>query len=207
VIKPTLLYTVPGGFSRSLWRRTSDSRFLTRFFAGKGLDIGGDRDPLVAAKEFFPKLTDVDTWGEPDGDAQTMMGVQNESYDFVFSSHCLEHLSDPKIGFKRWSELPKTGGYLIVEIPLWELYEKEQWPSRYSADHNTSFTLNRSTAQSAPHLYSVIDLLTLIDRPYELIKIEKLDHLYPYVSNWEFDTCLLPYVHASAEIVIQFTKA
>jgi SAM-dependent methyltransferase len=157
-MNPTLHLMPAGGFSRSLWRRTSDPRFLNRFFVGHGLDIGGDQDPLVCASEFFPKLTGVDTWGESDGDAQTLLGLENRSYDFVFSSHCLEHLYDPFIGFKRWSEVPKIGGHLIVEVPLWELYEKEQWPSKYNADHKTAFTMHtqHSTAQhSTCTLYSI----------------------------------------------------
>ncbi|MEM1724783.1 MAG: hypothetical protein QXW71_03295 [Thermoplasmata archaeon] len=31
-----------------------------------------------------------------------MEGVPNCSYDFVHSSHCLEHLRDPREGLKNW---------------------------------------------------------------------------------------------------------
>jgi SAM-dependent methyltransferase len=202
-MKPSLNITPPGGFSRSLWRRSSDPRFLSRFFIGDGIDIGGDSDPLLAASEFFPLLKSVYTWGLEDGDALLMNGVPEKNFDFVFSSHCLEHLTDPCSAINTWSKLLKTNGHLIIELPLWELYEKQVWPSKFNFDHKFAFTLDNSYNEYPKHLLNILDLINFIEVPYELIKIEKLDHLYPYKSNWSFDNCLLPYVHSSVELILK----
>ena len=88
--------------SKSIMRRLSDPNFAARYFCGDGIDIGGAPDPLGIYQELFPKMGQVRVWDLQDGDAQFMEGVADESYDFIHSSHCLEHLNDP-VG--RFSEL------------------------------------------------------------------------------------------------------
>ena len=36
----------------------------------------------------------------PQGDAQKLANVDDDSFDFLFSSHCLEHVRDPS---KHWA--------------------------------------------------------------------------------------------------------
>ena len=88
--------------SKSIQRRLADSNFLRRYFVGKGIDIGGKPDPLCLYKEFFPLMNEVKTWDWEDGDAQFMKGVADGVFDFVHSSHCLEHLVDPAEGMRNW---------------------------------------------------------------------------------------------------------
>src|SRR5439155_26654091 len=88
--------------SKSIQRRLSDSNFLRRYFNGDGLDIGGKPDPLLLYKELFPLLRSMRMWDWEDGDAQLLHGVGDSSFDFVHSSHCLEHLTDPAEGLRNW---------------------------------------------------------------------------------------------------------
>ena len=80
----------------------ADPNFTRRWFIGEGLDIGGKPDPLSLYVPFFPGLTSVRVWDWEDGDAQFLEGLAPESLDFVHSSHCLEHLVDPRQGLKAW---------------------------------------------------------------------------------------------------------
>ena len=78
--------------SKSIPRRLSQPNFINRYFVGDGLDIGGRPDPLVLYRELFRGIRSVRTWDLADGDAQFLRGVPDGAYDFVHSSHCLEHL-------------------------------------------------------------------------------------------------------------------
>ena len=81
--------------SKAVIRRLHDSRFATTFFKGSGIDIGCGDDPLSKYRLQYPLIDDLRPWDLPDGDAQLMSNVPDDSYDFVHSSHCLEHLSNP----------------------------------------------------------------------------------------------------------------
>jgi hypothetical protein len=86
--------------SKSIHRRLRNPNFISKYFKGSGIDIGGFPDPLTLYKELFPLVSDIKIWDLQDGDAQFMNGVPSEYFDFVVSSHCLEHLVDPSIGLK-----------------------------------------------------------------------------------------------------------
>ena len=82
-------------------------------------------------------------WDLPDGDAQYLAGVPDGTYDFLHSSHCLEHMVDPGIAMANWVRVVRGGGYLVITIPDEELYEHLHWPSRFNGDHKWSFTIYR----------------------------------------------------------------
>ena len=93
---------------KSTLRRFHDNRFATRYFVGDGIDIGAGDDPLSDYSEFFPRITSLRPWDMPDGDAQYMHGVNDNTYDFVHSSHCLEHVRDPKVTLGNWIRICKS---------------------------------------------------------------------------------------------------
>ena len=67
------------------------------------------------------------------GDAQNLKGIDDESLDFVYSSHCLEHMVDVRIALLNWFRVVRKGGYLILYIPHRDLYEKQdKLPSRFN---------------------------------------------------------------------------
>jgi SAM-dependent methyltransferase len=118
--------------SKSIPRRMGDSNFVRRYFVGRGVDIGGKPDPLGLYAEFFPLMTDVRVWDLEDGDAQFMEGVEDNFFDFVHSSHCLEHLNDPAEGLRNWLRVIKPGGYIVALVPDEDLYEQGVFPSTYN---------------------------------------------------------------------------
>lgn len=50
-------------------------------------------------------------------DAVDISLVQNESYDFCFSSHSLEHIANPLKAIKEWLRIIKNGGYIMIIVP------------------------------------------------------------------------------------------
>ena len=87
-------------------------------------------------------------WDLGDGDATFMESVKDETYDFVHSSHCLEHLLDPEKGLRNWFRILKPGGYLVVIVPDEDLYEQGVFPSTFNADHKWTFTISKSGSWS-----------------------------------------------------------
>ena len=160
--------------SKSIVRRMSNPLFLRRYFVGNGIDIGGKPDPLGKYTEFFPLINSIRTWDMEEGDAQFMQGVEDETYDFVVSSHCLEHLVDTHEGIKNWFRIIKPGGFLIVVVPDEDLYEEKLPVSNY---HNWSLTIYKHETWSDKSI-NVIDLLIELGPRAEIEKIELLRATY-----------------------------
>ena len=104
---------------------------LVPFTRGRGLDIGcGPYKP-------FPHFRGVDNnkdeslfgvrataadWIVPD--ASELSDFASATQDFVFSSHCLEHIEDHKKALKEWWRVLRPGGHLVLYLPHAELYPK-----------------------------------------------------------------------------------
>lgn len=187
--------------SKSIARRLRDSRFATRYFVGTGIDIGGKPDPLDLYRELFPAITSLRTWDIEDGDAQLLAGVADETFDFVFSSHCLEHLHKPADGLRNWFRVLKPGGHLIVTIPDEDLYEQGVWPSTHNRDHKASFTLMKSKSWS-PVSINVLDILQRLGAAADVRKIELIDEGFRQ-NLPRFDQTLTPVAECAIELIVR----
>jgi len=165
--------------TKQMLRRSSDRRFSSRWIIGDGIDIGCGPDPLSKLSDFFPLMKSLKPWDLPDGDAMLMGGVPDQTYDFVHSSHCLEHLVDPFLAMANWIRICKEEGYLLLTVPDEDLYEQGVWPSTFNSDHKWTFTILKSRSWS-PRSVSVIRLLERFQEDVEIVKIEKLDSGFVY---------------------------
>lgn len=109
------------------------------FFTGKGIDIGCGGD--ILSEKVFENVVQIDPYDLAQGDANYCSNIGDNAYDFVYSSHCLEHMNDPYVTFNNWLRICKPNGYMIHAVPHELFYEKCNWPSRYNGDHKTSWTL------------------------------------------------------------------
>src|SRR5687768_12365215 len=134
--------------SKSIMRRLADPNFAARYFIGDGIDIGGASDSLGIYRELFPRMRNVRIWDVADGDAQYLEGIADESYDFVHSSHCLEHLREPSEGLANWFRIVKGGGHMVITVPDEDMYEQGIFPSTYNADHKWTFTIFKTRSWS-----------------------------------------------------------
>jgi SAM-dependent methyltransferase len=141
----TLRLGIPGATSISIQRRVQDSRFATRYFVGAGIDVGGGPDSLALFGEMFPLIRRVFIYDQQQGDAQFLANVADNAFDFLYSSHCLEHVRDPEEALGNWIRVVRPGGHLVISVPDEDLYEQGQWPrrstrttrrpSRYASEH------------------------------------------------------------------------
>lgn len=187
--------------SKSIARRLADSNFTRRYFVGNGVDIGGKPDPLALYHELFCKMMGVRTWDWEDGDAQKMAGIENGHFDFVHSSHCLEHLSDPVEGLKNWFRVLKEGGYMVVTVPDEDLYEQGVFPSTFNRDHKWTFSINKLESWSERSI-SVIDLVRELGGSAELVRVEQLSSTYRFDIP-RYDQTLSPVAECGIEFVIR----
>jgi SAM-dependent methyltransferase len=160
-------------------RRLSDNRFATRYFRGEGIDIGSGADPLSDNSHPFPLISSIRNWDLQDGDAQTMQSVAAETYDFVHTSHCLEHMRDPYEAFANWIRICRRGGYIITTVPDEDLFEQGQWPSTWNGDHKTTWTILKDSSWS-PVSINVIEFLYQFKSEIQVIKIDLADYTYQY---------------------------
>lgn len=184
--------------SKALIRRLQDARFATRYFRGSGIDIGAGPDPLSRYHQQFPLMTGLRVWDVQDGDAQIMPGVADDAYDFVHSSHCLEHLRDPREGFANWIRICRPGGHIITTVPDEDLYEQGVWPSTHNTDHKTTWTIKKSQSWS-PASINLVDFLGEFGDSIEILKIELVDASFIYGAQRIDQT-----YHSISECAIEF---
>jgi len=115
---------------------------------GRVLDIGAADDPVTPDAVVFDKAH---------GDASYITAFEPSSFDLVYSSHCLEHLHDPRRTILNWWSLVKRGGHLFVIVPDEDLYEQGVFPSRFNEEHKHSFTISKKRSWS-PSSINVLDL-------------------------------------------------
>jgi len=152
--------------SKARSRRVAE-RLYDTVFVGRGIDIGCGDDPI---------LPDCIKWDVAQGDAHDLAGIPNESLDYVYSSHCLEHLADPERALRRWWEVLRTGGKLFVAVPDEDLYEQVCWPSRYNPEHKVTFTPHKSASWS-PVSRNIADLIAMLPC-HKLIYLKTCDDRY-----------------------------
>jgi SAM-dependent methyltransferase len=187
--------------SKAMVRRLYDQRFATRYFVGEGIDIGAGNDSISLYRELFPSMGGVRAWDMPDGDAQYMEGIADESYDFVHSSHCLEHMVDPSVALKNWFRILKPGGYLICVIPDEDLYEQGTFPSSFNPDHKWTFTTWKPSSWSN-YSINLFDLIPTLGGSAQTLRIELLDATYHYGLP-RFDQTLTPMGESAIELIIR----
>ena len=124
-------------------------------FQGNGIDIGCGPKSNLSLSIFggIASLSVYDQEVDPSHDANTCEDLKDNSYDFVYSSHCLEHMHDPNIAIRNWIRICKPQGHIICAVPHEIFYEKCNWPSQYIPDHKTSWTLEwKSNLPKSVHM-------------------------------------------------------
>ena len=187
--------------SKSIARRLSDPNFSNRYFVGQGIDIGGKPDPLALYAGMFSRMQAVRTWDWEDGDAQQLASVADESLDFVHSSHCLEHLVDPREGLSHWFRVLKPGGHLVVTVPDEDLYEQGVFPSTFNRDHKWTFTIWKPVSWCDRSI-NVLDLVRELGARAELLRVEQLSATYRFDIP-RYDQTLTPVGECGIEFVVR----
>jgi SAM-dependent methyltransferase len=96
-------YLTIGGASHAIFR------VATRYCKGSGIDVGAGFWQL-------PDATPVDIKQGP-GLGKIVADFADDSLDYVFSSHCLEHIADWQKALLQWISKLHSGGVLFLYLP------------------------------------------------------------------------------------------
>jgi SAM-dependent methyltransferase len=187
--------------TKSIARRSYDKRYATRYLVGTGIDIGAGMDTIGRYAPLFPLMGEVRAWDQDDGDAMLMEGVDDASFDFVHSSHCLEHVHAPAVALQNWVRICKPAGYVLIMVPDEDLYEQGVWPSTYNSDHKWTFTIGKSASWS-PRSINVVELVQQVWDKVDVLKIELLDNCFFYGAQ-RFDQTQTMLGESAIEIVLR----
>lgn len=176
------------GESVRAFDRRNREGFFDKYMQGKGIDVGAGTDPVT---------WEADTWDlYESGMTQEASKIDraDETYDWVYSSHCLEHVPNREASLKEWWRILKHGGNLIISVPHRDLYEKkERPPSRWNMEHHVFFVPQK-------HLFS--DVLGLQQLIQETLNVTNEDILYLKECS-EGHTIIDPEIHSDGEISIE----
>jgi len=188
--------------SKAVKRRCNIGAFHNRYFLGRGIDIGCGEDSLSNYRHVFRGVSEVKGWDLPDGDAQYLSGIEDSSYDFVTSSHCLEHMADATVALRNWIRVCKPNRYIVITIPDEEMYEHDHWPSKYNADHKWSFTLRTPNHNIMPKSINLLQLLSSVNDVATVEKIEMIrDMYYDHINDQ--DQTLHPQIECCIEFILR----
>lgn len=172
---------------KAMARRLKEPYDWTHVFKGRGIDIGCGPDKLP-----FEECQGFDV---EQGDANEISKhFPAETFDYIHASQCLEHMLDPTAALTDWLKILKPGGYAIITVPDFVLYEHLHWPSIYNPDHKSTWSMILPDSPAPIHIYvppwldekfpeCEIMKLDIIDTDYDYKQIAKVDQTY--VANAE----------------------
>ena len=148
-----------GSECRHFYREYVNTGFFNKYMKGVGLDIGFQGYVGSNIVPILPGATGIDI-GYPGYDGITLP-FADKTQDYVFSSHCLEHISDYKNAMQDWYRVVKTNGYIIIIVPHQFAYEKrKELPSRWNRDHKRFYTLAKLVSEIEealdPNTYRIV---------------------------------------------------
>lgn len=187
--------------SKAVARRLNTAGFATHYFVGHGIDVGPGRDPLGKLAPLFPLVRSVTHFDRPDGDAQLLAKHPDDRFDFLHSSHCLEHLRDPFEALPNWVRVVRPGGHLVVLVPDEDLYEQGVWPSTFNPDHKHTFTVCKAASWS-PVSVNLTALFAAVADRAEVLKVEVL-HQTVVPGAGRVDQTANPVGEAAIEFVLR----
>jgi SAM-dependent methyltransferase len=159
--------------------------FFEKYIKGKGIDIGCGAIPFHSSAIGYDLI--INSSYNADGN----FPYEDSYFDYVHSSHCLEHLNNPEKAIQEWWRVLKTFGYFIILVPDFGLYEQRQWPSCWSGEHKTYWNLLKLT--------NFVSILPGI----EIISVNKYDTNYSYKPELYDRTLGTEGVLADIELIAQ----
>ena len=158
---------IPAETSKAKDRRIREG-FFEKYIKGSGVDIGCGGDKLT------PQTLGFDF---ENVNAQTLDGLdKNLMFDYVYSSHTLEHMPNPLGALKNWAARVKKGGYLIIYLPHRDLFEKKkELPSQWNSGHTTFFMPEKT---EKPYTLGVREIINDNLKDFKIVYLKVCDEGY-----------------------------
>lgn len=126
-----------GTESKKTYSEKIANGFFDRYMSGKGMEIGGLG--YTGAESILESAQDIN-FSTPGYDGLHLPFSDN-SQDYLYSSHVLEHITDYKSTLKEWFRVLKIGGFMVIVVPHFALYEKKLTvPSNFNGDHRRFYS-------------------------------------------------------------------
>jgi len=126
----------------SIFRRHEINQVI-EFTKGNGIDIGCGLNKIHTSAIGINKILTENDYGYPfgaqiKGVGDSLPWFSDGSLDYVFSSHCLEHIMDTKKALLEWTRVIKNGGYLVLILPHKDYFPNIGQPNS-NPDHKHDF--------------------------------------------------------------------
>jgi len=107
------------------------------YLKGIGLDVGCSRWKIK------PDVIGVDIRKIPGVDLtiHDWNAISSNEYDYLFSSHCLEHIENWQDALEHWVRVVKIDGIVFLYLPNPVSYNR--WSKVFAKQHKHDFTLAR----------------------------------------------------------------
>ena len=163
------------------------TQLYEKFCYGHGAEIGGVVLPFC--KKENTTFIDKFVWTTPDAspnadivaDAENIP-VADESFDWIYSSHCLEHCFDTIAVLKEWQRILKSEGVLFLVLPHYaKIFDRFR--------ERTTFEHHIKEYEEETHDYHAHDeeiKESWLKLPKEELNVEGFEKLYGY-PIWDFD--------------------
>lgn len=116
------LFEYKGGVYPTYLRDGNAAQYIApiarQFCKGHGVDVGAGKWPLEGARAVDSGYR-IDR-GERYDALELPLNPEDGArgaWDFVFSSHCLEHLSNPVAALEQWKKCLRPGGVVFLYLP------------------------------------------------------------------------------------------
>jgi predicted SAM-dependent methyltransferase len=90
-------------------------------------------------------------------DAVQLSGIEDEQYEFILSSHVLEHVANPIRALFEWGRVLKTGGALLIIVPD-RRYTYDRKRPLTTFNHIIEDYLNQVQEDDSTHLEEILKL-------------------------------------------------
>lgn len=156
-----------GAFRESLFRRYEMNEVI-QYTIGTGVDVGCGLNKIHTAAIGIDKRLSTKDYGYPfgaqiRGEGSKLPWFRDQSLDYVFSSHCLEHFLDPQTVLGEWSRVVRPEGYLVLLMPHKERYPNVGTPGA-NPDHKHDYLPGDISKMVAARGLRVLQVDTLYDK-------------------------------------------
>ena len=109
---------------------------VRKYTEGNGLDLGAGQGKIRLEALGIDFGSNGIAWV---GDVTDLHWFKDNVLDYVFSSHCLEHVIDDSAVLREWMRAIKPGGYIILYLPDDEEFDNTEMVA--NGEHKHVYTL------------------------------------------------------------------
>lgn len=112
---------------------------VLEYCVGSGLDCGCGSFKIhknAIGLDGRPEWNGIPSQMNIAADVRKLEMFAADAFDFVYSSHCLEDMDEPFRVLKRWWEVLKVGGHLVLYLPHPDLYQAAMLGDKHGANQH-----------------------------------------------------------------------